>query len=550
MPSVAEVSERFTTAYAELDPANGALMGIDLNHAHTRDYSPAGIAAQFDLVVRTEADLEAAPVEGESDRLGKAFLGQYLQGLRALVTAGELEREVSIIVGPPAVLRQSFDLVAPECPEDWDAIAARLEAVPAALAGYRSSLQLGIENGRPASQRCAMSVAEQCAAWAGDGDGGWFAQFASAHAQAPNGARLMAAALAADGAYGELAEYLRGPYAAAARETDGVGEDTYGVWAIHCLGGAIDTDEAYAWGFEELARLEKELVAEAARIDPEAPPGAVHELLTNDPGRAIDGVERWRAWLQERTDAAIAAVEGSSFDIAPGLRTCVVAIPPEGSAASPYYTSPSEDLSQPGRIWFPVMGRTRFATWDAVTTVYHEAVPGHHLQAAAARVAELTRFQKFGYSPAHGEGWALYAERLMDEFAMFELPEYRIGFLCMQLLRAARVVIDIGLHTGRRIPAGRPHAGERWNFAYAVEALAAASWLPEDVCTSEVLRYLSWPTQATSYKLGERAWLEGRAAARRAQGSAFDLKAWHAASLALGPLGLADLVTELGRLAG
>ena len=195
------------------------------------------------------------------------------------------------------------------------------------------------------------------------------------------------------------------------------------------------------------------------------------------------------------------------------------------------------------------MGRTTFPTWDAVTTVFHEAVPGHHLQLGATRLVELTRAQQLGFNSAHGEGWALYAERLMDELGRLDKPEYRLGFLSMQAFRAARVVVDIGLHTGRRIPAGRARAGSRWDYDAAVEYLESASGLSRASCESEALRYLSWPTQATTYKLGERTWLEGRQQARRLQGERFDLKAWHGAALALGPLGLDDLSNELERVA-
>jgi uncharacterized protein (DUF885 family) len=274
----------------------------------------------------------------------------------------------------------------------------------------------------------------------------------------------------------------------------------------------------------------------------------VRELLTTDPQRAVHGVDAWQAWLQDLTDRTMEALDGHHFDIAPALRACVVSIPPEGSAAAPYYTPPSEDLLSPGRIWFPTMGRTTFPTWDAVTTVFHEAVPGHHLQLGATRLIELTRAQQLGFNSAHGEGWALYAERLMDELDRLDTPEYRLGFLSMQAFRAARVVVDIGLHTGQRIPLGRTGAGSEWDYDTAVEYLAAASGLSRAFCESETLRYLSWPTQATSYKLGERVWLDGRQRARRRQGEQFDLKAWHGAALALGPLGLDDLANELETL--
>ena len=133
----------------------------------------------------------------------------------------------------------------------------------------------------------------------------------------------------------------------------------------------------------------------------------------------------------------------------------------------------------------------------------------------------------------------------MDELGFFDTPETRLGFLASQAFRAVRVVIDIGLHTGRTIPAGWPYAGERWAPAIAEAYLQQAGGLTPAFAESEVRRYLSWPSQAITYKVGERVWLEGREAARAAAGAAFDLKAWHARALALGPLGLDDLRREL-----
>ena len=550
MPTVSEVSDHFVDELAALDPAHGArMMGIDINGSRLRDYSPAGSAAMHEMLLRATRDLDHATADGEAERLGAIYLRDVLAGRLAISDANEDERDLSILNGPPAAVRMSFDLVDPQGPEDWESVTVRLEGVPAAMTAYRASLQAGLAGGRVASRRCAVAVAEQCTVWAGSPGHGWFSTFAESKGDAPGPERLRAAGRAADAAYGELSDWLRSAYVPAASGTDGVGKDAYQVWARYFLGSDLDVEEAYEWGWDELGRLESEQRLECDHVQRGADFATVRELLTTDPGRAVHGVDAWRGWLQDLTDRTIDALNGRHFDIAPALRACVVSIPPAGSAAAPYYTPPSEDLLSPGRIWFPTMGTTTFPTWDAVTTVFHEAVPGHHLQLGATRLIELTRAQQLGFNSAHGEGWALYAERLMDELGRLDTPEYRLGFLSMQAFRAARVVVDIGLHTGQRIPAGRAGAGSVWDYDTAVEYLGAASGLNRAFCASEALRYLSWPTQATSYKLGERVWLEGRQRARQVQGERFDLKAWHGAALALGPLGLDDLATELERLA-
>jgi len=551
MPTVSEISSRYVDEVAALDPVRGERWGVAADPTRLTDYSPAGYRALAELLRRTRRDLEAAAPEDEPERLGQGFLLDWVSGELGLIEAGEREENLSIIVGAPASTRSVFDLMDRSTPEAWEPIVARLDAVAGAMAGYRETLQAGLDKGRPAARRQAIAVADQCATWAGDGtNGGWFGTFVAGYDDGPLRPMLDTAARNAAAAYGELAAWLRGDYAARATETDGCGEERYRIWSEYLLGTDLDVDEAYQWGWEELARLEAQKDVECERILPGGGFEAVRNLLINDPNRCIAGVDAYREWLQYLTDEAISGLSGKEFDIPPSIARCEVRIPPEGSAAAAYYTSPSEDLSRPGRTWFPTVGRKQFPTWDDVSTVYHEAVPGHHLQGATIRLVPLTRAHKLGFNSAHGEGWALYAERLMDELGWFRTPETRLGFLCAHAFRAARVVVDIGLHTGRRIPAGWPGSGEQWTYDGAIDFIVRAGGMDRDKAESEVLRYLSWPSQATAYKLGERTWLAGRDKARAAaaaDGRAFDQKGWHARSLALGPLGLRRLEVELAK---
>jgi uncharacterized protein (DUF885 family) len=141
----------------------------------------------------------------------------------------------------------------------------------------------------------------------------------------------------------------------------------------------------------------------------------------------------------------------------------------------------------------------------------------------------------------HGEGWALYAERLADELGWFGEPGTRLGMLSGSALRAARVVIDIGFHLDLPLP-----DGSRWTFERACEVLRDRGRAEPHRVRPEVIRYLGWPGQAISYKLGERGWLAAREQAmRRAGPGGFDLKRWHTAALSLGPMGLSGLTEAL-----
>jgi uncharacterized protein (DUF885 family) len=269
-------------------------------------------------------------------------------------------------------------------------------------------------------------------------------------------------------------------------------------------------------------------------------------------GTAVTGVEDIRQWLQELLDTTVRELDGTHFDLADPVKVVQARIAPKGSAAAPYYSRPSQDFSRPGRTWLPVGGRTRFPVWKLVSTWYHEGVPGHHLQFGqwATLSGQLSVFQtSTGSVNANSEGWALYAERLMDELGYLTDPGIRLGYLEAQMRRAIRVIIDIGMHLRLALPSDAPiAAGQTWTPELGREFFGANTARDDEFLESEIVRYLGVPAQAICYKVGERAWLAGRAAAQAARGDAFDLKAWHTSALALGTLGLADLTDELSRL--
>jgi uncharacterized protein (DUF885 family) len=437
--------------------------------------------------------------------------------------------------------------------QEWEVVAARIERLPQALDGYRRSLAEGSDRDLVAGPRQVEAVVAQLGRWAEGG--GWFSGFAAPAPEVLSG-RLSRAAADADRAIADLRSWLATEYApAASRRRDPVGREAYARWARYWSGSDLDLDEAYAWGWSEFARLDGELRAEAAKVLPGASPRQAMDHL-NSGGPAIEGVDAVREHLQGLMDEAIQALDGVHFDLAEPVRRVESMIAPEGTAAAPYYTRPALDFSRPGRTWLPTMGRTRFPLWDLVSTWYHEGVPGHHLQLAQwVYVApQLSRYQSgVGSVSANAEGWALYAERLMDELGFLQDPAARLGYLDAQQMRAVRVIIDIGMHLELPIPAdqgvGDPfRPGEQWTPELAREFFGRNSGRPAAFLDSEIVRYLGWPGQAIGYKLGERAWLAGREAARKAHGASFDPKAWHMAALSQGSLGLDDLVAELAAL--
>ncbi|WP_406306222.1 DUF885 domain-containing protein [Streptomyces sp. NBC_00885] len=549
-----QVADAYVDALIELDPTIGTYLGVKESSGLLPDYSPAGQEALAGLARETLARLDHAEklpgAENDAERRCGRLLRERLTAELAVHEADEGLRTVSNLHSPVHTVREVFTVTPTETDEDWAAIAQRLRAVPHALEGYRASLELGLERKLLGGPRATQTNIGQMTEWIGT-DRSWFDDFV-ADGPATLRAELDAAARSATEALTVLRDWMRDVYGPAVADApDTVGRERYARWSRYFNGTDLDLDEAYAYGWSEYHRLLAEMKTEADKILPGAGPWEALAHLDVH-GEHIEGVEEVRVWLQKLMDEAIEALDGTHFELAERVRKVESRIAPPGGAAAPYYTGPSEDFTRPGRTWLPTMGETRFPVYDLVSTWYHEGVPGHHLQIAQwVHVADqLSRYQAtIGGVSANAEGWALYAERLMDELGFLPDPERRLGYLDAQMMRACRVIVDIGMHLELEIPADSPfHPGERWTPELAQEFFGSHSGRPADFVESELTRYLSMPAQAIGYKLGERAWLLGRENARKAHGDAFDAKAWHMAALSQGSLGLDDLVDELSKL--
>jgi len=560
-PTARQVADAWVGTLADLDPGVATALGIRPGDDRMPDLSPTGLGAEAEAARAALAALEDARVADDDDRRCATLLRERLTTALASHDAGEDLASLRPIGSPVHTLQSIFLMMPTATAEDWAVIARRMARVPDTAQSYRRTLEAGLVTGPRSAPRQAAAVAEQLDAWLGEaGEPGWHAGFVAAHdgvADLPASleADLAAAADRATEGIAALRDWITGTYLPAVADVpDGVGRERYLLGAKRFTGAELDPEEAYTWGWGELARIEAEMVTEAQRVRPGATPAEALAWL-DEHGPAVEGVDEVRTWLQDMMDRAIAELDGTAFDIAEPVKRVEAMIAPPGAAAAPYYTRPSLDFTRPGRTWLPTLGRTRFPRWDLVSTWYHEGVPGHHLQLGqwAHRAAELSRFQvSVGSVSATTEGWALYAERLVDELGYLSDAGDRLGYLDNQRMRAVRVVVDIGMHLALAIPTSSAfHPGETWDAALGEEFFAARSGSPAAFVHSEIVRYLGWPGQAISYKLGERAWLAGRDAARRrreAAGERFDLRAWHTAALSLGSLGLDDLARELAAL--
>lgn len=559
MAEIHHLADRYIDELAAANPIVGTYLGIPGYDHLLPDLSPDGFAAMADLDRRTLAAVRATDPSTEAERVAQEAMVERLDLELERYDAGEETSGINVIASGLHAVRQVFDLMPADGEEAAATIAARLAAVPEALAQYRRTLLAEAERGRASARHQMLEVAKQCDAWtdesADDFWPGLARRVTAAGVPDSLAAGLRSGAADAREATADFGRFLREELAPYGRTTQAAGRERYQLASRYFLGATVDLEETYQWGFAELHRLEDEMRAVAARI---AGTGASIDdavaVLDDDPARQIAGKEAFRDWMQRLADQTVNGLHGRHFDIPEPVRRMECCIAPTSDGAI-YYTGPSEDFSRPGRMWWAVpQGIDSFSTWREVTTVFHEGVPGHHLQIAqtAYRAEVLNRWQRLlsGCS-GHAEGWALYAERLMDELGYLDDPADKLGMLDGQAFRAARVIVDIGMHLELPVPKDNPfgfHPGETWTPELGWEFLRAHCRVPDENLRFELNRYLGWPGQAPSYKVGERIWLRARDDARARKGADFDLKEFHRAALDLGGLGLDPLRAALARL--
>ncbi|WP_416404302.1 DUF885 domain-containing protein [Arthrobacter sp. LFS091] len=535
------VADAYTEKLIELNPSFATTLGLPGHETEYQDYSPAGAEAHAEATrlaldalagLEPSDDVDAVTLDAMRERLGLEL---------EIHESGWDAADLNNIASPAQDIRAIFDLMPTDTVEQWEHIAGRAANVPGAIERYIASLRTAAASGKVAAARQVRIVIEQTGRYAAED--GFFAKMASSAAL--NGQplpadvqdRLDAGTAAARSAYSALGDFLRDELLPLAPEKDAVGRERYALASRSFVGAQIDLEETYAWGVQELERLIGEQEKVAAQIKPGASIEEAKAILNNDPARQIKGTDALKAWMQELSDRAVSELADVHFDIPDVMKTleCMIAPTDEGGI---YYTGPSDDFSRPGRMWWSVpAGEDTFTTWSETTTVFHEGVPGHHLQVATAtyRRELLNNWRRnVCWVSGHGEGWALYAEQLMLELGYLKDPGDHMGMLDGQRMRAARVVFDIGVHL--ELPVPERWGTGTWTPEKGFDFLKANLDISEGQLQFEFTRYLGWPGQAPSYKVGQRLWEQIRAELEGRDG--FDLKSFHSKALNIGSVGL------------
>lgn len=548
MSEIFELGDQAVNELAALYPEWGSSVGVAGLDDKWSDYSPAGQAKvrswYQSLHDRAASAQTLTPDEATAQRV-------ILDEAQRALGAGEHDYHFDLnnIASPWQGVRETVHHQDQKTAENWQDIATRLETTADALDAYRLSLAEGLASGRVVARRQVEIAAEQGRDAASDTSS--YQQLlelaeASAAVNPALQSRLEAGARSAQAAYSDVTDWLEADYAPNTTHRDGVGRDYYEGRVLSHLGAQLDLQETYDWGWSEVHRLCDERDELCAQIDSDSSPAEVLHRLGTDPAHGAGSADEFLQVMLDRQLRALDLLDQEAFDVPAPVRSIEVHAAPPGGASAAHYLPPSEDFSRPGKVMYPLFGRSFFPLYEEITTAYHEGFPGHHLQVGwqMAMGERLSRFHRVAvWSPGSGEGWALYAERLMDELGFFERPEYRLGLTMSQLFRSSRVVIDIGSHLELPIPHdARFHPGENWSYDLAVEMLHTEAHYPEPMCHSEVLRYFGWPAQAISYKVGERAILDMREV-RRARPD-YNEKQFHADVLSAGSVGL-DLLRDL-----
>ena len=539
-----KIADAWTTRMAQLSPGFATYIGYPGGEDKLDDESPEAHANYIAEEQAVLAQLLAATPVDDTDRVTIDAMRNRIELSKESYDAGLNHRNMNVIASPAQGIRDIFDLSPTATEADWRNLVGRMNSVGNALEGYTRSLQQGIDAKDAPATRQVEQVIEQVKQLTSTD--GFFRKFAAnakaGDAELPESLMkdLAAAGEAATAAYAKFGEFLTGSLLPNASTEDAIGRERYALASRNFLGAKIDLEETYQWGIEELARVTAEQEAVAKQIKPGASVHEAIDFLDGDVSRKLHGTDELQKWMQRLSDKAVEELGKTHFDIAEPLRKleCMIAPTQHGGI---YYTSPSDDFSRPGRMWWSVpVGVTEFDTWRETTTVYHEGVPGHHLQIAQQvyNREELNSWRRLAsWSSGHGEGWALYAERLMADLGFLDDPGDRLGMLDGQRMRAARVVLDIGVHLGKPKLAGTG----KWDFDYALDFMGKNVNMSKEFVFFEVNRYFGWPGQAPSYKVGQRIWEQLRDEAMTKQGAAFDMKAFHKKALNLGGLPLDTL---------
>ena len=539
---------------AQVDPQAALALGRTVDSRLPR-VAPDDYDARREIGDRASSALSRAITESRhpdaADLDLAAALGERLAADAVLDDSGFTQRLLAPLATPVQQIREVFEAMPLRNDGDAADLAAELRRAPAALAGYQQTLRRAAGRGHRVAARQAAVVARQCRDWCNPTGSDFFAGLSRTAGSIPTIARSTAkavddAARLTAAAFSEFADFLTTELLPAAPVADGVGRELYSVTARAFLGAEVDLDETVAWGWDELTRIGREITIAAEALHPDGLAAAA-AMLDADPDRMVAGPQQIEAWLSDTVGEIADFIDGKVVDLPSSARLprCLVS---RSGAGVMYYDPPDPGLIRPGTIWWATEDTQIVHTWRERTTVLHEGIPGHHLQISSALTTSALHPWQRALCHIHGyaEGWAHHSETWSAEIGLLDDPADRLGMLIGQAWRAARIVIDAGLHLDLPIPRGRGIDAERWTYPTAVAYLRRITGLGARMARFVVDRYLGWPAQALSFRVGARLFSDIVDQARARSG--YVERTFHTELLRRGPMGLAPLRERVAQM--
>ena len=533
----------------EINPELVTTYGLrGASHDRITDNSIAGIRtaqARLDSLFALAQAIDPTPLAGQPGEVTYAVLRDALESERALrVCRAELWGVASYVNGWQAIYTD-LAIIQPVGTDSLRAQAlVRLRALPKFLANEIDNLREGLRLGYSSPKVIVRNVIGQL-----DGilatpvNGSPFYSPATRDSSPQfrdEYARVIQSELIP--AIRQYRDYLQSEYLPRAREALGVSSNTGGtachratIRSFATVG--MEPDSVYAMGLREMARIEGEMRTIVTRSFAGESLSTLLPRLRTDPRYTF----RTSQEIIDTSEAIMARAKsrmGEWFGRTPKADVVIQPYPEfrQKAGAPGQYQSAPDDGSRPAIFLINPSNPRERSRADAENLALHEAIPGHHLQVAIAKErTDLHRLLRYSFSSGFGEGWALYAERLGDEMGLYSSDLARMGMLGSEAFRAARMVIDAGIHA------------KGWSRDQALDYLVSHTVIPPRVAQGEIDRYISWPGQAPSYMIGRTEIMRLREQARSAMGARFDIREFHDRVLEDGPLPLGFLRQKVER---
>jgi len=527
------LAAEYWQAFLERNPTFATAIGDRRFDDRLEDDSPAARKAwrgRLDAFERTLAD-----AGDDGDPTTRAALAEALRTDRAHLDADLAAFNIDPMDGPQVALLNIPSFQPIRSAAEADALLARWRAMPALLDQAGDNLRRGAAEGRIGVAMLCRKVIEQIDDVLARPDAEW--PLAEPAEQVPEIREALLGVIANEirPAYERYRSVIADEIAPRARpdERPGLSNVPGGDEAYRLLTRAhtsldLAPEEVHAIGLEEIRRIDAEFEELGAQLLGTNGLAATLTALREDPALHFSTREEIAAVARASLERANAAI-GDWFGRLPKAPCEVVVMPAheEKTSTIAYYRDPAADGSRPGQHFINTYAPETRPRYEAETLAFHESVPGHHLQIAIAQELEsLPDFRRFNGTTAYIEGWGLYTERLSAEMGLLSTEIDRFGVLSFDAWRAARLVVDTGIHA------------LGWTRQQAIDFMAAHTALGENNIANEVDRYIAYAGQALAYKLGQLEILRLRAEARDRQGDRFDIKQFHDVVLGEGALPL------------